>query len=229
VHIWQLPLSLQPLQLDTLGKLLAEDETAQAERFRFPEHRRRFIARRGSARIILGRYLDIPPESLEFDRGTNGKPTLRADTSSPLPTFNLSHSQELALLAVGQGRDIGVDLERIDSKLADTKIAEHQFARIEKEALEQMADAQWLEAFFHCWCRKEAFIKAVGKGLSLPLDLFAVSVEPHGAAKLIACDPSLGLRRSDWALFNLAAIPNYATALAVKGPAPVLRHFKGQV
>ena len=229
IHVWRLPLDLQAVELDALGLLLAANELARAERFRFPEHRCRFIARRGSVRTILGRYLDVPPQSLMFGKDKDGKPFLLADAKSPPPTFNVSSSQDLALLAVARDRKLGVDIERMDPKHADRQVVKSHFSSVEREALENLTESQWLNAFFHCWCRKEAFIKAVGKGLSLPLDRFAVSVGSDRPGELIALDPSLGFHLRDWSLHDLAPLPGYATALAVHGPTPLISHFQGRI
>ena len=229
VHVWRLPLDLQPVELDALGLLLAADEWTRAERFRFPEHRCRFIARRGSVRTILGRYLDVPPQSLIFDKNKNGKPFIPADANATPPAFNVSSSQDLALLAVAPNRRLGVDIERMDPKHADRQVAESHFSSVEKEALKNLPESQRLEAFFHCWCRKEAFIKAVGKGLSFPLNRFAVSVGSDRPAELIACDPSLGFHQSDWSLHDLPPVLGYAAALAVHGGTPLIRHYQGQI
>ncbi|MCH8193911.1 MAG: 4'-phosphopantetheinyl transferase superfamily protein [Planctomycetes bacterium] len=229
VHVWRLPVELQPVELDALGLLLAADEWTRAERFRFPEHRRRFIARRGSVRTILGRYLDVPPQSLIFDKNKNGKPFLLANATSTPPTFNVSSSQDLALLAVARDRKLGVDIERIDPKHADRQVVENHFSPVERAALKNLPESQWLDAFFHCWCRKEAFIKAVGKGLSFPLDRFAVTVGSDRPGELIALDPSFGFHLSDWSLHDLPPLSGYATALAVHGPAPLISHFQGRI
>ncbi len=229
VHVWRLPLDLQPVELGALKELLATDELARAERFRFPEHRCRFIARRGSIRTILGRYLDVPPQSLVFEKNKNGKPFLLGDAKTNPPTFNVSSSQDLALLAVTPDRKLGVDIERIDPKHTDRQVVESHFSSVEREALKNLDESQWLDAFFHCWCRKEAFIKAVGKGLSLPLNRFAVSVASDQPAELIELDPSLGFHLSDWSLHDLPPVPGYATALAVHGPTPLVSHYQGQI
>ena len=125
--------------------------------------------------------------------------------------------------------DLGVDIERIDPKHADRQVVASHFSTVEREALENLAEPQWLNAFFTCWCRKEAFIKAVGRGLSLPLDRFAVTVGSDRPGELIALDPSFGFHLSDWSLHDLPPLTGYATALAVHGPAPLISHFQGRI
>ncbi len=164
-----------------------------------------------------------------FEEDKNGKPFLLADAKSKPPTFNVSSSQDLALLAVARDLKLGVDIERIDPKRADRQIVESHFSSIEREALKNLVESQWLDAFFHCWCRKEAFIKAVGKGLSLPLDRFAVSVASDRPAELIELDPSLGFHLNDWSLHDLPPIPGYTSALAVHGPTPLVIHYQEQI
>jgi 4'-phosphopantetheinyl transferase len=206
IHIYSLELDLDPALLDDLYDLLNPEERVRAARFRAPRHRNRFIARRGMLRQILSRYAGETPPRLQFVTNRYGKPAL--DRSSV--RFNLSHSSGRALVAVTNDREVGVDLERIDAHFAIDQIPEQFFSRREVAALRALPESQQKDAFFRCWCRKEAYIKARGYGLSLPLDSFAVSVAPGEPAALLHGG-------SGWSLQALDLGPGFAGAVAARG------------
>jgi 4'-phosphopantetheinyl transferase len=188
----------------------------RATRFYFEKDRRHFIVARGVLRAILGRYLDLAPECLSFCYSSYGKPALSGEPDLNSIRFNLSHSYGVALYAVTRGREVGIDLERIRSDLAVAQIAARFFHRREIEMLRALPGEMQNRAFFRCWTRKEAYIKARGEGLSLPLDRFDVSLDPGepGMVDGASRDPS---EASRWSLQELNPIPGYAAAVAVEG------------
>jgi len=197
--------------MDGAIDLLDRVERDRAARFVFEEDRRRFIASHAATRQTLARCLDRAPESLQFATGPHGKPHL-VDPPQDI-RFSLSHSGDQALLAIALGQDVGVDLEAhrpIDAR----ELAQRYFAPREIDALLRLPDAEQLPAFFRCWTRKEAFIKALGRGLSFPLDGFEVSVEEDGSAQLLRACAAAPDALDRWRIVALDAGAGHAAALA---------------
>lgn len=216
-HVWRAGLNRNRSYVQGLQQILSADEQARAERFYFEKDRAHFIVARGLLRVILSRYLDIEPSQLRFCYSPCGKPSLVATSDQRTLCFNVSHSCGLALYAVTRGRKIGIDLERIRTDFACEQIAERFFSSREKAMLRALSAKKVKhKAFFNCWTRKEAYIKARGEGLSLPLDQFDVSLAPGEPATLLNTrgDP---LEASRWSLQELFPGPGYVAALAVEG------------
>ena len=216
VHIWHAALNQPAAAVGDLSRSLAPDETARAGRFHFQKHRDHFVVARGVLRALLGRYLNAAPAGLRFSYTHYGKPFLADEERHDGLRFNVSHSHERALLAFTRGREVGVDIEHIRPEVATEQIAERFFSAGEVAALRSLpADAQ-PRGFFNCWTRKEAYIKARGEGLSIPLDCFDVSLLPGEPAALLATrdDPAEATR---WSLHELPAGEGYVAALAVAG------------
>ncbi len=186
--------------------------------FRFERDRRRYLVGRGLLRTLLGRYLDVAPRKVQFCYAPAGKPYL---VRQPLQ-FNLSHSGELLLIAVANGRALGIDVEQVRADFDVREVASHFFSPSEQRALATLAGASQIDAFFACWSRKEAYIKARGDGLSHPLDQFDVSLLPGEDARLIETRPDPAEARR-WRLKALDAAEGYKAALAVEGADFVLR------
>jgi 4'-phosphopantetheinyl transferase len=187
-----------------LERQLSPDERDRASRFRFDRDRNHFIVCRGTLRELL----DIGPER-RFIYGDFGKPMLE---DSPV-RFNVSHSHGMALIAITEGREVGCDIERIDPSFADDNIPEHFFSQYEVAALRALPEKEQCAAFFRCWTRKEAFIKACGMGMSLALDSFDVTLGPDQPAAL--------LRGADgWLLHDVEAPKGYAAAVVLEAKRP---------
>jgi 4'-phosphopantetheinyl transferase len=216
VHVWCAFIDQVAPNLSRLGQTLSADERARAERFHFERDRNRFIASQGILRLILGRYANVEPARIRFSHGLHGKPTLAASCGEGGLGFNSSHSRGLLLYAVTRDREIGVDVEYIRPLPDLQQIAAQFFSAGENAALRMLPADQRLKAFFDCWTRKEAYLKATGEGLSQPLDQFEVSLSPEEPARLIRVerDPQEAAR---WSLQALAPAPGYAAALAVEG------------
>lgn len=215
VHVWKSPLNPPMPLVRHLERILAPDERDRADRFVRLEHRNRFIVGRGVLRRILGGYLERDPDQLHFRYSPSGKPALSVASGVRAIRFNVSHTHDLALYAVTIGREIGVDVERIRADYGTKDLALRYFSEREVAALRALAPADRLEAFFTCWTRKEAYLKARGEGLSLPLDRFTVSLTPGQPAALLEVldDPKETAR---WSLRQLFPGTGHVAALAVE-------------
>jgi 4'-phosphopantetheinyl transferase len=216
VHVWKVQLDYELPRIPTIWPLLSGEEQARANRFHFSIDRDRFVACRGLLRVLIGNYLTRPPAAIRFTTNQYGKPFLADGADKEDLQFNVSHSRQMALFALCRGREIGVDLERIEAKLADEQIAEHFFSPSEVNALRALPADRQTEAFFLCWTRKEAFVKARGEGLSLPLDEFTVSLVPGEPARLL-CVKGNPDELQRWSMRNLNPGPGYAAAVVVEG------------
>lgn len=225
VHVWRASLKLPGPEVQALHHSLTKEELERADRFHFQRHRAHFIVARGLLRTILSRYLKIEPRRLRFRYGPKGKPELAGDTSRRGLRFNISHSHGLALYAVTDDRQIGVDVERIRPDVTGEKIAERFFCPREAATLRELPAEVRQQAFYTCWTRKEAYLKAIGKGITLRLDQFEVSVTPGEPAVLLSIngDPK---EASYWSLKELDPEPGYVGALAVKGHGLDLRCWR---
>jgi 4'-phosphopantetheinyl transferase len=221
VHVWLAPLDAAPERLAQYEALLAEDERERAARFRFDKHRNRYIVGRGILRELLGRYLGEEAQALKFSYSEYGKPEL---ASSELQ-FNLAHSGKLALFSFCAAAAVGVDIESVRPLTDAMAIAERFFSPAEREALRALPQEEQTAAFFRCWSRKEAFIKAVGEGLSFPLDAFDVSLAPGEEARLRAVRGS-SAEAQKWSLFDLGLQTGYAGTLAVRSAAALLSKWR---
>ena len=216
VHVWSAKLDQTASRVHNLQQTLDGNERARAERFYFRRDRNHFIVAHGLLRVILSRYLNIEPGDLRFCYSPYGKPMLAKEFDGDRLRFNLSHSHSVVLYAVTRAREIGIDIECIRPELAYEQIAEGFFSPREVAALRTVPMSRQLKAFFDCWTRKEAYIKARGEGLSLALDRFDVSLAPGEPATLLSTvgDPH---ETSRWSLRELDVAPGYVAALAVEG------------
>lgn len=210
VHLWRIPLVATSAALQAYDSLLAPDERGRAARFHFEVHRRRFMIGRARLRILLASYLKTTPAALTFSYTDHGKPYL---SGQPL-SFNLSHSEDAAALGITSNRNIGVDIEKIRHDITEG-IAERYFASAEVRALRSLPPTQQPGAFFRCWTRKEAYIKARGGGLSIPLADFEVPLDATGNLSLVHYrDPGEGAR---WSLQDVPMTGDYIAAVVVEG------------
>lgn len=210
-----------------LGATLNADEQARAARLRIENKRRAFVAARGILRDVLGRYLDLNPREVQFTYTVQGKPELAAAQASGLH-FNLAHSGDLALVALAYGRPLGVDLERKHSVGSMDLLVERFFAPGERAAFSRLPPEQKPLAFLLGWTRKEAYLKARGEGLALPLNQFEVTLSPGEPPGLVA-DWRSPPSAAPWVLLDIEAAPGYAAALAVAGPVSELSAWQWSV
>ncbi len=216
VHVWKARLDVPADLLPEYQETLSMEELAKAQQFRFDVHRQRWTVAHAVLRILLGQYLGIAPQLLRFHTNAYGKPALVMPEQSYSLEFNLSHSANLALYAFSWQRHVGVDVEHMRADIPYDQLAQHSFSLHEQTTLCSLSGEQKHQAFYNCWTRKEAYIKARGMGLSLPLDLFDVSLVPgEPAALLQSRESSQEVQR--WSMQELHPEPEYAGALMVEG------------
>lgn len=210
VHVWAVRLDDASVDLIAGREMLSPDERERAARFHFEQHRRRYLIAHIAMHEILGRYLQIDPATLFFDLGSNGKPRLPAALASSGVDFNLSHSNEMALLAVNRIGEIGVDIEYAKPDFKFQEIAERFFTAKEVAAMRSLPTELQRQAFFKCWTSKEAFLKAKGTGLSGKLDEVEITPGDQDHVLIRANVPG-------WSLSELAPVATYESALVVAG------------
>ncbi len=223
VHVWCGNLDLSESLMDQFKNSLSEDELNRANRFYFLKDKHRFVAARGILRKILSFYLGVEPNALLFQYSQHGKPSLHPNSNdlifpfkSSEVKFNVSHSNLIALFGITKYRQIGIDVEYAKDFADADKIAERFFSFQENLVFQRLPQEQKITAFYHCWTRKEAFIKAIGEGLSYPLGQFEVSFLPSEKPRIkhINNDQNQGKR---WSLKALIPFPGYIGAIAVEG------------
>jgi 4'-phosphopantetheinyl transferase len=222
VDVWRACLDVTVSELWRLEQTLSSDERRRAERFRVRRHRNRFVAARGLLRDVLSRYLGSRPEHVSFSYGAQGKPALSSAADHAPLAFNLAHSGALALVAVTARGSVGVDVERIRTGVDCARIGAQFFSARENRTLRSLPRGLRDEAFFTCWTRKEAYVKARGCGLSLPLDAFDVSLAAGSAAQLLGASTSADEIRGWW-FRDCSPGDGYVGAVAGDGPAERLR------
>jgi len=216
VQLWKVDLDAIRADESRWQEVLSSDELTRASRFHFPADRQCFVATRALLRTILAGYLSTDPKRLSFSYSKKEKPFLILQRAGVDVTFNVSHSRGIALLAFVQRREIGIDVEQVREDFDVEAIARRFFSAREQEQLAALPNEERFEAFFRCWTRKEAYIKATGDGLSLPLHQFDVSVAPENSDALLSTRPD----NSEAALWSLREVPagnGYIAALCVRG------------
>lgn len=212
VQVWCANLDACSTNLATLTGYLSNEELERASLFKVPLARDRFLAGRATLREILGSYLEQPPSSFFIETAPQGKPRLSGRFNALDVRFSLSRSYGLALFAFSLNREVGVDIEKIRPEFVREGIAELYFSAREQQDLENTPSEFRMEAFFRCWTRKEAYIKARGEGLNIPLDSFSVSLKPDEPALLSSQDSER------WKLYSIDTPPGFAGALVAKAP-----------
>ena len=214
VHVWRCSLQPSIETVRSLSGILSNEEKRRADRFVCEQHRRRYTVAQGVCRVILGRYLDLSPDRLQFSKNRYGKPALEGRWAHDL-RFNLSFSSEMAVLAVALGREVGIDVEHIRPFPGSDQIVRRYFSNRENEEYFSLHGNARQRAFFTSWVRKEAYIKARGKGLSLPLNAFSVSLHPEGPVTLVHHGDQ-EYSDSSWCLKDVWPIDGYAAAVVVE-------------
>jgi 4'-phosphopantetheinyl transferase len=212
IHIWSADLDLNASRLEFLSGLLSADEQDRAGRFRFWRDQRRYMAGRGILRLLIGRYHSVDPKATKFLYSKYGKPYLPSGNLK----FNVAHCQDLALFGFCFNADIGVDVECIRTIEDAPGIASRFFSPGENEAFLAAPVERQTEVFLSYWTLKEAYVKALGLGLSYPLDNFEVSI-PENEEPLILADHGNNEGAANWSLFSLSPQPGCAAAVAAHG------------
>ncbi len=210
VEVWRLANNVVSGYFARLKALLSPFERERATRFRFEEDQQAFVTTRACLRLLLARYTETSPLQVQFQYGIKGKPSLLSD---PEFRFNVSHTEDVTVLAFTLGCELGVDVEHIHPMENLLDIAGHFFSAPEANELKTMPKAEQIRAFFLCWTRKEAYIKATGDGLSSSLSDFRVSLSPHEPARFLEFKNEPSSHQS-WKLHNLDVGPNHAAAIA---------------
>jgi 4'-phosphopantetheinyl transferase len=216
IQVWSIRLDPPAERVEQLGRFLAADEWQRANRFRFEKHRRQFVVGRGALRVLLGAYLNTPPEAVQFRYGPRGKPFLASPQDAASLQFNLSNSDELALAGFVGGPEIGVDIEYLRPMPDCEKISERFFSQSEREVLRGIPPSRKEEAFFNCWTRKEAYLKAVGEGLAASLDSFDVTLAPGDPPRMLTLEGDAA-RAARWSFHHLRPADDYIGAVAIEG------------
>ena len=220
VHIWQASLDATVSQLECLYGSLSTDEALRAERFVFEKDRNDYTVGRGLLRVILSCYLDIDPKEIVFTYNEYGKPYVPETCGSEELRFNVAHSGRKVIYAVTCDREIGVDIEHIRPMTSAEGIIERYCSDREKFDFRCVPQSLKLVAFFNCWTRKEAYIKAQGEGLSRPLDEFSVSLAPGDPAAFLSSREA-----TSWSLNEVEADDGYIAAVVVEGSElPLSKH-----
>lgn len=221
VTVWQIALPQPPRVVEQAAQLLSADETARAARFYFDRDRHHYIVARAALRQLLGQRLGLAPEAVSFQYGPAGKPALAPAQATPSLSFNLSHSHELALVALADGAELGVDVEYWRDLPDLLDLARRFFSPREAARLLALPAAEQRSAFFRCWTRKEAYLKARGDGLAGGLSSFDVAFETGQPPALLRTldNPSEAAR---WSLLDVTPAPLYAGAVAVAAQQPRL-------
>jgi 4'-phosphopantetheinyl transferase len=216
VHVWRITLDWPPARLRALNAILSINEQQKADGFHFALDRARYVVGRGVLRTILSRCMKREAKQLCFGCSTFGKPYLAAGSNDIPVQFNISHSGEVVLIAFTVGRAVGIDVERMRTDLEVDRIATSVFSPYERLALQSFPAHLRFHAFFDCWTRKEAYVKAIGNGLSLPLAQFDVCFLPGHDPALLATRPDTAEARR-WQIKAVDVGPDYRAAVAVEG------------
>jgi 4'-phosphopantetheinyl transferase len=215
VQVWVKNLDLPLEQIQNFEKTLSDDEKERAMRFRFVEHRRRFMVARGGLREILGRYLNLAPQDVRFEYDAKGKPSLCSSFGESSLQFNVSHSQELALYGFVKSQRIGVDLEYVRTVKDLEHLAQRFFCPSEVAILKTLPSSEKEKAFFGMWTAKEAYLKAIGEGIGGGLDQVEVAIASGKVQvlKSIAGDKQVV---NQWRLWSFFPKPDYVATIAVE-------------
>jgi 4'-phosphopantetheinyl transferase len=221
VHVWivgaDAPLARAHFEI------LSADERDRAARFRFEIDRTRFLRRRAALRVILGGYLGAPPAEVSYSENAFGKPGLGGNRADAGLSFNTSHSDALALIAVSRCRRLGIDIERLRPLVEAERIAASYFAAGEAAAFAALPAGDRVAGFYNAWTRKEAVVKALGGGLSIPLDSFEVSLRPGDRAAILECRADAELA-AELELIHLECCASYVGAVACDARAATIRY-----
>jgi 4'-phosphopantetheinyl transferase len=229
IDVWRLALDNPPpdnvsTRLAGGPTVLAPDELARAARFHFEKDRTRFSRCRAALRALLSRYLDLSPGDIRFTYSRSGKPEVSDDQNPHRVRFNVSHSENIALIAIGLCDNLGVDIEKVRPDVQTEELSERFFSARERASLRALPETLRMTGFYACWSRKEAFLKATGDGLGFPLEDFSVSVHPAIEPRLEEIKGDAAAARN-WSLLDLHAAEDFYSAIAVERPSTTVATF----
>lgn len=220
VDIWSIDTAKFPDDLTSYFQLLSQEEQLRSQRFKFEKDKRLYILARSALRLLAGQYLNCTPVSIQMGYAAYDKPYF---LDYPEFKFNISHSGEIVVLAFVQKLELGVDVEYIKTDFEVMEIADNFFASDEIENLKKIEKELHFEAFYRCWTRKEAFIKAKGSGLSFPLSDFSVSIGEKAELLATHWDEN---EKNEWSLSSFMPKNDYVGALAVHGPVKTIKYHE---
>ena len=221
IHIWLCNLIVDKKLIHALSKNLSSEELKKANNFHFEKDKNSYIASHYFLRTILSKYYKIKPGQIIFECNKYGKPFVVNKIATPLQ-FNLSHSGDFCLIGITLNDRIGVDIEKNKEDFSSMEIAEKYFSKNEYEQLLSLRKNDRNKAFYYCWTRKEAYIKAEGKGLSIPLDSFDVTIS-ETKPKLTRIENKNDL--SNWHLYNIPINEKYFAAVALFGKEKEIKRY----
>jgi len=224
IHVWKINLAVPPAEASRLRNFLSAAECEQAARFRFAHDQRRFVVRRAILRRLVAASLETKPEAVQFKILSHGKPQVFGQESSDGLRFSCSHSADLALVTLARGRELGVDLEQHRPLTDAQKLAGKFFSASEISELAALPQLLKMPGFFNGWTRKEAFLKAIGLGLSFPLDRFSVTLTPDQSAALLSVNDDHKAAEK-WTMISLDVRPDYSAALVFVGKTTGIQLF----
>ncbi|NWF98178.1 MAG: 4'-phosphopantetheinyl transferase superfamily protein [Nitrospirae bacterium] len=227
VHVWEINLGSDLSKVEKYLPILSDEEKKKASAFRFSDDRERYIISHAVLRLLLSKYSGEKPEEIVFYNNNYGKPYIMLNPDLPKIFFNISHSHKMAVIAISNGYEIGIDIEYLLRKINFEDIARRFFSNIENKKLNSLSGNLRKEAFFRCWTRKEAYLKAKGVGISGSFKSFEVSIFPEENPEIIAIDGQHS-DEDNWSLFDIIHIHNYIGAIAVKGNCQTVKFFKFQ-
>ena len=224
VHVWCIHLNMPHIQIQQMETILSDDELVKANRFHFDKHRRCYIASHGMLRKILSRYIYLNPSQIQFNYSPLGKPTLAFGGNHVPLSFNLSHSNQLALIAVALNRSIGIDIEFMRFNTDLESIAEQYFSPSEYETIKSFSPYQRHSSIFDLWTLKEAYLKATGEGIG-GLDQIEFSLSPYKSPQVIINKKNSSA--TSWTIRQMIPLAGYTAGLAVEGNSSyVFRYYK---
>ncbi|MGF1540673.1 MAG: 4'-phosphopantetheinyl transferase family protein [Pleurocapsa sp.] len=213
-YVWRANLNLTTAEITQLTEILAEDERIKADQFRFAQHQQRYVAARGILRKILGCYLNLSGDAIQFEYNSRGKPEIADSLNAINLQFNVSHSQDFALYGITCDRRIGIDLEYLRDLDDADKIARRFFAPTESALVASLTGDEQKRVFFQFWTAKEAYLKAIGSGLAGGLDTVEIALKPQAIALLAVGETSEN--HANWSLVPFIPQPNYIATLATE-------------
>ncbi|MBN1489669.1 MAG: 4'-phosphopantetheinyl transferase superfamily protein [Phycisphaerae bacterium] len=219
VHVWYaFPERVAGLtSVEHLRAILSDEETARQRRFVFEKDRDLFLVARVLVRVVLSRYAGVAAAAWNFTEDAHGKPEIAGPAEGIGLRFNLSHTGGMATCAVTRNHDVGVDVENVNRRVSMTELARRYFAAREAEAIERLSGAAQRERFFAYWTLKEAYVKARGLGLSIPLDGFAFEFDSRDNARIVFMD-AVTDSAADWQFARFQPSRPHRIAVAIRAP-----------
>ena len=222
VDVWRSRIDLSAAKIDEYRATLSDDELKRAEQFTFPNKQEEYVVTRGLLRSALALVLKQDPGSFNFNYSESKKPYLKTEVDRQPIAFNVSHSHGQALVAISLGRKLGVDIEKIRPEVEFEKLASRFFSSAEHKALMECAQAERVAAFFATWTRKEAFVKAVGKGIAFGLSEFDVNVDANAPPKMLSTRWDAN-DVGNWHMASIESVNSHMATVVADGSAFQLR------